>query len=233
MSSIHLRLKISFGSAQYAVKTAIAFYNLPGSLSMCWRNYQKRKESGFINIAWEKLYKQTNKIYGSRHITPFIKAVFIHTLKKSCWNIEDFGWSCESWNNDCFSSIFNVLPLVTAVHAHTTLPAGTVLGAIGNLYKYSAGPLLGKEAVTFRACCILQMRGAPSSKGSSWLPLSPAASWGSPAGLSGHGGTRVTPPHAFPLSPWGSDLYMRYSPPPWSSCYASLQGRVKSKSHLD
>lgn len=81
MSSIHLRLKISFGSAQYAVKTAIAFYDLPGSFSMCWRNYQKRKESGFINIAWEKLYKQTNKIYGSRHITPFIKVVFIHILK--------------------------------------------------------------------------------------------------------------------------------------------------------
>lgn len=40
-----------------------------------------------MNIAWEELYKQTKKIYGYSHITPSIKAVFIHTLKKLHWNI--------------------------------------------------------------------------------------------------------------------------------------------------
>lgn len=77
------------------------------------------------------------------------------------------------------------------------LPIGMALGIIGNLYKYSAGPSLGKGAVTCRVRCFLQMMDVQESKGSSRLPASP----GSPAVPYRHGSLGVTPPQAFSLPP--------------------------------
>lgn len=111
---------------------------------------------------------QTNKQnYGYRHITPFIKAVFIHTLKKSHWNIKEFGLNWENCNQSCFNlySVSSPSPLYSSYSAvDITLPLDVALCVVINLYKYTAWPQLRRGAATCRSCWCLEMKDAQSSK---------------------------------------------------------------------